>query len=778
MKTRRNLLYVIGIDHYESADFTNLDNPVRDTQEVIRLLTERYGFELFPDPLFNANATKENIYQGFNQLMMQVEPEDNLIIYFSGHGRMHTVGCQGYWVPYEGTNSIGDFIENSVIKDFIERIKAKHIFLIADSCFSGTFLTQTRSSGNVNNYESLDKLVSRWMLASGSEEPVSDGTKGKHSPFAHYLIKFLSVNDNQYASVQEVIRYVSTMTEHNSRQHPMGAPIENIGHAGGQMVFVLNDEFVKSKKEKSRGVPSCHQLLEDIRAYESEEKRLPAGKEILLIESFLKEGGILITELFRFDDAGKKKHHFSDGALKIVSDNGEKSDWKVIRRFATWQGFTRYWDENKDAYNGKNPMVLGAHDSIDNVESSEAAVDYSYYLKDLFESNPEPMQCLHCGEMISTNDSSMVEIDEEGLRPSAGNVHNSCLRPLDRIIGKAVFPSGGIENLVSFDSKKWIGLLRHGQFHWLNALKASKGQPIWILTWNREHMVNSGEYCIRQTLDNGRIKYIRLGKEIQRFHSKQIDEELAFFKKELAESQAQGDPLAYTDKQFLFGRVSELEKRKDTDEKIVQVTNIEKVKYSRQIESENTGVQNDYAPVGLVVIPGTMQLVRFGNCIPIIFDPTQFEALHKNWNDVGYTIGPCAIKIVESDREFDLFLLTVLQDGMQPIVHPMFDKDKELISGTYIQDIRYFTEYNEMQEKEETYSLKENPDWKEGDTARVMFPGNKSQKVPEGIVLSDEFIDDRGESCVIFCPIENGKQLMDAAVKIPVKFLVGIRAEE
>ena len=771
-------MYAIGIDKYESADFTSLDNAVRDTQEVVTLLRERYGFEVWPDPLFNANATKENIYQGFNQLMMDVGPEDNLIIYFSGHGRMHTVGGQGYWVPYEGKNSISDFIENSVIKDFIERINAKHIFLIADSCFSGTFLTQTRSSGHVNDYELLDKQVSRWMLASGSEEPVSDGTMGKHSPFAHFLIKFLSVNDNQYASVKEMIRYVKTMTEHNSSQHPMGAPIENIGHSGGQMVFVLDEKLIKTKKERSRGVPSCHQLLKDIRAYEPEENTLPSGKEILLIHSFVVEGEILITELFRFDEAGKKKHRFYDGALRILSVNGEKSDWKVIRRFATWQGFTRYWDENKDAYDGKLPIILGAHDSIGDVESSEAAIDYNYYLKDLFESNPDPLQCLHCGETISTNDSSMVEIDEEGLRPNAGNVHNSCLWPLDRIIGKAVFPGGGIQNLVSFNSKKWIDLLKRGQFHWLNALKASKSQPIWILTWNREHIVNSGEYCIRQTLDNGRMKYLRLGKEIQRFTSEQIDEEIDFFRKELADSEAKGDPLAFTDKQFLFGRVSELEKRKESDENFLRITKIEKVKYSMQIESENIEVQNDYAPVGLVVIPGTMQLVKFGNCIPLIFDPTQFEALHKNWNDVGYTVGPCAIKIVESDREFNLFLLTMLQEGMQPIVHPMFDKDKELESGTYIQDIRNFTKHSEMQEKEEILLFKQNPDWREGDIARIIVPSNKSQKVPEGIVLSDEFIDHDGEFCVIFCPVENGKRLMHAAIKIPVKFLVRVAAED
>jgi hypothetical protein len=210
-----------------------------------------------------------------------------------------------------------------------------------------------------------------------------------------------------------------------------------------------------------------------------------------------------------------------------------------------------------------------------------------------------------------------------------------------------------------------------------------------------------------------------------------------------------------------------LEKIKDPDETILHIVTMEKVKYSRQIESENTELNNDYAPVGFVVIPGTNEIVNFGNCIPIIFDPTRFEELHKNWNEVGYTVGPCSIQIIESDTEFDLYLMAWLQEGMQPIVHPMFDKEKELQSGAYIQDIKYFTDKSH----EHSYPLKQNPDWRKGDRARIIFPGPKREKVPEGIVMTDEFIDEYDESCVIFCPVEDGIELTDLAIKIPVNYL-------
>lgn len=767
MKTRTNYLFVIGIDRYESADFDNLNNAVSDATAIIGLLTSRYGFELFPAPLFNENATKENIYKGLNDLLLTAGKEDNLVIYFSGHGLMHPIGGQGYWIPYEAKNSFHYYIENSVVKDFIQRILAKHIFLIADSCFAGTFLTQTRSSGHAREYQDMDQRVSRWVLTSGGEEPVSDGVKGGHSPFAHYLIRFLTVNDNRYFSVHELIRYAYIMTEHNSRQQPNGAPIENIGHDGGQLVFTLKNEFVKEEKDKSRGLPNCRKLLEEIRAYESQSERLPAGKEILLIESFLKDGELQIVELFRFDEKGKKKHHFEDGKLKMLTaDQGEVS-WNVIQRFATWQGLTRYWDKNKERYKTQNLTVLRAHESIDQVENTEAAIDYSDVLKDMVDGNPEPLRCLHCGEVIATNESSMVEIDEIGLRATAGNVHDICLRPLDRILRKPIFSDEKFKNLLSFDSTKWLELLSTGQFHWRNALQASNHQPIWMLIWNREHAINSGEYCIRQILSNGQTKYIRLGKEIHRFSAREIDDEVNIFQKELEESQGKGDPIAYTNKQYLFGTVSELEKRKLPEEEILHIVNIEKVKYSRQIESENTKIANDYAPVGLVITPGTMQVLNLGNCIPLIFDPMLFDRLHENWNEVGYKVGQCTIKIIESDREFDFFLMNVFEDGMQPIAHPMFEKNKELISGTYIQDIKKITEPENLHR----YLASENGVWKEGDAVRVVFPNRSQEKSPEGVLLSDEFIDEKNEACAIFCPVENSVKLTQFAVKLPVKLL-------
>jgi hypothetical protein len=772
MKARRNVLFATGIDKYKSSDFDNLNNSVIDAKAIINLLVSRYGFELFPEPLFDADATNEKILQGFNSLLMDMGPEDNLVVYFSGHGRQHIVGKQGYWVPYEANNRIDDFLPNSVVKDFIERIPAKHKFLIADSCFSGTFHTQTRSVGISRAYSDLDALNSRWMLASGGEETVSDGRPGEHSPFARYLIRFLTNNDNKHNSVKELIRYVVTMTENNSKQHPIGQPIDNIGHEGGQMIFTLHDHYVKTNKAQSKGLPHTKELQYEINAYDKRENKLPAGKEILLVESFAKEGEVLILEIFRFDDTGHKKLTLEDGLYKIEDVRGNQTGIPVIHRFATWQGFKRYWDVHEEEYKNRNPIMFGAHESIEKVEETEAVAEYSDYMQDLFDSTPDRFRCLHCGEMIATNDSSLIEIDEKGLVPAVGNVHNACLRPLDRIIGKAIL-ANPMQNLISFDVEKWMELYKRGQFFWNNAVAAAKDKATSVVVWNREHILNTGEYCIKITLDDGRTKYVRLGREIQRFPADKIDAELAEMIEDWEKSNSNGDPVGYTSNKMIFGVTSYIQQHLDEGETIIHVVKMEKAKYSKQLETENKNFDNDYAPVGLVLAHNGPQILNFGNCIPLIFDPTQFESLHQNWNEVGYLIGPCSIKILESDREVDFYLQSFFEDEMQPIAHPRFDKNKELESGVYIQDIRYITkeEFRVKKESARSFILKENPEWKEGDRVRVIFSGPPRPKVPEGILLSDEFVDGDNESRVLFCPIENGEKLTQHTISVPTRLL-------
>lgn len=87
--------------------------------------------------------------------------------------------------------------------------------------------------------ENVEQYNSRWGLASGRLEFVSDGQSGTNSPFAGYFIRFLQENQKARVPVSEVIQYVKTAVANNSEQTPMGQPLKGVGDEGGEMVFYL-----------------------------------------------------------------------------------------------------------------------------------------------------------------------------------------------------------------------------------------------------------------------------------------------------------------------------------------------------------------------------------------------------------------------------------------------------------------------------------------------------------------------------------------------------------
>lgn len=765
MKSRKNFLFIIGIDKY-SSDHHDLENAVYDAERVRDILIDRYGFELIEGPLFNEHATRSNIIEALNRLTNLVTEEDNLIIYHAGHGVMNTQTGKGFWIPSDAGKQVSGYIPNSTVKDAIESIKAKHIFLVSDSCFSGTFLS-TRSSGTERHYDKLDEIKSRWVLTSGRLEKVSDGEPGKGSPFANYFIKKLSENKNKYLSVGELVEFVSISTGSNSNQQPVGAHIENVGHEGGQLILTLKGEYVKEGTEK---IPVALSSEAGDQERDSAEKtgdlsHISVGKEVLLIKSFVEGADYLLIEVFRFDDKGEKRFEFTENKVKPL--NGLLPDWEVIRRFATHGGAQRYLEESIHLYEKSRITLIPAAEEIDQVETAESANRHREKIKLMLKANKSKMNCLHCQKKISTNDSLLVEIDEKNLNPAVGNVHKECLRPADRILGKTIYENlSGESAVINFDYEKWFELLQSGQ-GFITAIKRIKSSvALPVIGWNPDHSFNFGTYCIRMNLKDGSSRYVHLGKDIQKFDEASIDKELAFFNDSLQKSIGEADPLSITSEHEIFGEYSELLKIKEEDETILEIESFEKAKYSAQFSQINKSISNDYAPLGLVIDPKTDKILNLSNLIPIISDPFNFDGIHENWNAAGFKVGKCEIRIIESDHELDIYLRSFLDDGMQPVLDPLFDKKSELVKGYFIADFKRLTS-----ERIEHGTIPPSQEWNKGEIVHVIFPGmEEAEKKPTGILLEGEFFDERGESCALFRPIEDGVEL-HLMYKIPTKYL-------
>lgn len=228
-----NYLFVVGINDYQY--WPKLNNAVKDATDVASILMGQYDFDFSNVTVIkNEQATRSNIYKGLRSLIEKVTVKDNLMIYFSGHGFFDELVNEGYWVPVDAQlSNTGDYLSNSDILKIIGNIDSQHTFLVADACFSGSLFNES-TRGYAENVE---QYRSRWGLASGRLEVVSDGAVGNNSPFARNFLSFLKNNPKDKIAVSELVQHVKMQVAEESDQTPIGNPLKGAGDEGGEFVF-------------------------------------------------------------------------------------------------------------------------------------------------------------------------------------------------------------------------------------------------------------------------------------------------------------------------------------------------------------------------------------------------------------------------------------------------------------------------------------------------------------------------------------------------------------
>ena len=241
IKVGKYYALIIGIDDYK-GQWTPLANAVGDARAVEKLLRSKYQFNHMKT-LYNEESTRENIINAFLWLVENVKENDNVFIYYSGHGEFKKKLNKGFWVPVDAqTSSISIYISNSDIQTFLGSIQSKHTLMVSDACFSGDIFRGKTSSVPFENadkyYQKVYSLKSCQAISSGGIEPVMDGGRDGHSVFAYYFLKALNENTDSYLDASRLFDRIKVPIVNNSDQSPKFSPIKNTGDEGGQFVFI------------------------------------------------------------------------------------------------------------------------------------------------------------------------------------------------------------------------------------------------------------------------------------------------------------------------------------------------------------------------------------------------------------------------------------------------------------------------------------------------------------------------------------------------------------
>ena len=231
---------IIANQNYRYKSVSDLDYPIEDAKKIRDVLTDYYTFDK-SNVYFLENPDRREILNILIKLRRNLNENDNLLIFYAGHGYWDEDERQGYWLPKNADwDDRSDWLSNSDLRDKIRAIKAKNLLLISDACFSGgIFKVREAFTKPEISIQKIYDLPSRKAITSGALKTVPD-----KSVFVEYLVKRLKNNQEKYLYSEKLYISMRDAVINNSptNQTPQFGVIGSAGDEGGDFVFVRKDK--------------------------------------------------------------------------------------------------------------------------------------------------------------------------------------------------------------------------------------------------------------------------------------------------------------------------------------------------------------------------------------------------------------------------------------------------------------------------------------------------------------------------------------------------------
>lgn len=241
---------VIGISEYAdhgASGWHDLTTAAKDATAIGDVLEKSYGFKV--TRLIDGAATRAAVIAALDQISL-LGPNDACLVYFAGHGSYAASSNEGFWIPCDAHSlvnnrkTVEDWVWNSTLTQVVDASQARHLLVIADSCFSGSLFRGPASDPAMDPsqdpayqyYRRALQLPARQLLTSGSLEPVPDGG-AVNSKFAQQILHYLNDPANRVFAASQLGAVVCPRVSSLTGTMPRFGAFDVGSHGGGDFVF-------------------------------------------------------------------------------------------------------------------------------------------------------------------------------------------------------------------------------------------------------------------------------------------------------------------------------------------------------------------------------------------------------------------------------------------------------------------------------------------------------------------------------------------------------------
>ena len=212
--------FLVGVGSYEDEGLSNLDSPAMDVKDWAKILEnpELGAFDRVQVAIDeDAHELQDRIYD----FLSQADPADFLLLYYSGHGRLH----EGRRLYLTAARTDLDRLPPTAIptdelRHWVDECRAGEVVLVLDCCHAGAF-------ADLKQRGDRSRIV---IVSAGATESAHEGDGYKQhalpsafaGPFLEGLRTGAADNDgNGIISVREAFEYAAArMVDRERRQTP------------------------------------------------------------------------------------------------------------------------------------------------------------------------------------------------------------------------------------------------------------------------------------------------------------------------------------------------------------------------------------------------------------------------------------------------------------------------------------------------------------------------------------------------------------------------------
>ncbi|MGZ5432340.1 MAG: caspase family protein, partial [Thermoanaerobaculia bacterium] len=226
---------VIGNGQY--ANFPPLPTALNDAKAMATLLRDSYGFEV----TLLLNAKNAQILSTLYQLSQNLAENDNLVVFYAGHGKRDLRNRRGWWLPVDAIvddTARTNWLPNQEVSDRLALIPSRHILVLADASYVGDI---TRGAPHAETDRMTPAQWTKYVETTRRKKArlaLASGTDGASARFTKTLIDVLQKQKGVVPASRIHREVVNAITSGGvTSAVPTFAPLQSAFHDGVDFLF-------------------------------------------------------------------------------------------------------------------------------------------------------------------------------------------------------------------------------------------------------------------------------------------------------------------------------------------------------------------------------------------------------------------------------------------------------------------------------------------------------------------------------------------------------------